>query len=122
MKKLSEYENEDALDLLGDLIEPIGNFCADKKFEKIFKEGSKIKIIQYCLKTKARQKDILTILARLEGVPLSDYKANIFSLPVKLIELWDDEELVNFFVSQGFGMGNESSGSATENTEAIEPK
>lgn len=120
--KLSEYQNEDALDLLADLLEPVSNFLSDKKFEKLFKEGNKMKVIQYCLKTKARQKDILTILARLEGVPLKEYKANIFSLPVKLMELWDDEELVSFFVSQGFGMGNESSGSATENTEATETK
>lgn len=120
--KLSEYQNEDALDLLADLLEPISNFFTDKKFEKLFKKGNRMEMIQYCLKSKGRQKDIIKILARLDGVPVKEYKANIFTLPIKIMELLDDEELVSFFVSQGFGMGNESSGSATENTEATETK
>lgn len=120
--KLSEYQNEDALDLLGDLLEPISNFFTDKEFEELFHKGNRMEMVQYCLKNKNRQKDIIKILARLDGVPVKKYKANIFTLPIKIMELLDDEELVNFFVSQGFGMGNESSGSATENTEATETK
>ena len=122
MKKLSEYKNEDALDLLADLIEPAAEIFADAKFQKMFSKGktTKIALIQYMLKN--HPKAVLNIMARLDGVPIKDYEVGLFDLPMKLMELLDDEELVHFFVSQGLGMGNVSFGPATETSEETEHK
>ena len=61
-------------------------------------------------------------MARLDNEDYDEYvkKVNIFTLPKKLLELLDDKELLDFFVSQGLMTGNEFSGSAMENTEETE--
>ena len=120
MKKLSEFKNEDALDLLADLIDPLSKIFSDKKFEKVFRKGNKLEIAKYLLKN--RPKEILEVLARLEDTPIEEYEANVFSLPVKIMEVLSDEDLIRFFESQGIRMGNESFGSATESIEETEQK
>ena len=118
--KLSEYKDEDALVLLADLIEPLANIFADKKFYKIFQKGNRLEVIKYVLKNKPKQ--VLAIMARLDGVPPEKYEANIFTLPTKLMEILSDEELMRFFASQGLKMDNESFGSVMESTEETEKK
>ena len=120
MKKLSEFKNEDALDLLADIIDPLAKIFSDKKFEKVFKKGNKLEIAKYLLKN--RQKEILIVLARLEDVPLNEYEINVFSLPIKIMEVLSDEDLIRFFAQQGLGMDNASFGSVTETIEETEQK
>ena len=115
MKKLSEYENEEALELLADTLVPITRISADEEFVKKFRSGNVMLAIQYVLKN--HKNDVLTILARLEGVPLEEYKCNIFTLPLVLIKLINDPELMDFFASQGLKINVESFGSAMVNTE-----
>lgn len=120
--KLSEYKNEDALDVLAEIFEPACNIIGDEKFQKLFNSGDKFKIIKYLLSNKKRQKDIIAILAAIDRTPVKKYEINLVALPAKIIEIFNDEELLNFFVSQGYGTEEESSGSATGNIEEIEAK
>ena len=112
--KLSEYQGEAALDLLADLIEPAGEIMSDKEIGEVFKEN-KFKAIGLAIKN--HKKAVMQILATMDGVPVEEYKCNVFSLPVKILELLNDPEMIRLFQYQGQTGDANSSGSASENTE-----
>ena len=117
--KLSDYKNEDALDLLADILEPVSEIMTDKKFKEIvLQKTPRIEIVRYLLKNQ--NKNIIKALARIENVPVEKYNKNILEMTKSLLEILNDKELVDFFTSQGRTMVNECSGSATENTEEID--
>lgn len=112
MKKLSEYKNEEALDLLAGIIEPVALVFADKGFVEALQENI-LKSVSYLLKN--HKKEVISILSSLDGVPVEEYECNLFTIPLKLVEILNDEDLKDFFRSQGLKVGAKSSGSATEN-------
>lgn len=95
--KLSEIKNEEALDLLGDLLEPVAEILADPKVKEMF-GGKPIKLASYIIKT--HKTEIIQILARMDGVPVEEYTCNVFTLPVKVLELLNDENLKELFTLQ----------------------
>lgn len=114
MRKLSDYKNEEALDLLADILEPVAHIFADKEFvEKI--QGNKMSAIQHVMRN--HKTDVLSILASLEGVPVEEYKCTVLTLPITLLNILNDPDLLDFFRSQGLKIDEESSGSAMENIE-----
>ena len=115
--KLSDIKGEAAIELLADLIEPATEIMADNEVVKLFRSGQKLKAVSYVLKN--HKKSCLTILALTEGENPSTYQPNVLALPAKLIEIFNDPELMSLFSSQS---QEESlcSGSATENTEESE--
>ena len=110
MRKLSEYKNEEALDLLAEIIEPTAIILADKEFLNSLKIN-KMEAIKYII--KSHKKEVIEVLAALEGVPVKDYECTILTLPATLMQIVNDPELLDFFKSQGLEINNESSGSAT---------
>ena len=110
--KLSEYQGEAALDLLADLIEPAGEIMSDKQIGDIFKEN-RFKAIGLAIKNHKRA--VMKILATMDGVTVEEYKCNVFSLPVKILELLNDPEMIQLFQYQGQTGDANSSGSASEN-------
>ena len=112
--KLSEYQGEAALDILADLIEPAGEIMSDKEIGEVFKEN-RFKAIGLAIKN--HKKAVMQILATMDGVPVDEYKCNVFSLPVKILELLNDPEMIQLFQYQGQTGDANSSGSASENTE-----
>ena len=96
--KLSEIKGEAALDLLADIIEPATEIMADPNIQKIIKAKDKGKVIKALI--KSHKKSIIEILAIIDGVPVDQYDVNVFTLPVKLLELLNDKELMSFFTSQ----------------------
>ena len=115
MVKLSEYKNEDAIELLADLIEPVSIVLADKEIVDAFRTRSKLSAIGICMKKYS--KEMVDILAILERVPREEYECNLFTAPMKVLEILNDPLLQDFFTSQGLKMEEESSGSVMENTE-----
>lgn len=113
--RLSDYKNEDALELLADLLEPVGNISSDKAFIATIKKSTRFEIAQYLLKN--HKGDIITILARLNGQKREEYSANAMQMLTQLLEIINDKELVDFFQSQGLKALGASSGSVMENTE-----
>lgn len=95
--KLSEVKNEEALDLLGDLLEPVAAILSDPKVKELF-GGKPIKLASYIIKN--HKKEVLQVLARMDGIPVEEYSCNVFTLPVKVIELLNDESLKELFTSQ----------------------
>ena len=110
--KLSEYQGEEALDILADLIEPAGEIMSDKEIGEVFKKN-RFKAIG--LSIKNHKKAVMQIMATMDGVPVDEYKCNAFTLPVKIIEILNDPDLVQLFTYQGQTGDANSSGSASEN-------
>ena len=110
--KLSEYQGEAALDILAELIEPAGEIMSDKHLGEAFKEN-RFKAIGMAIKN--HKKAVMQILATMDGVPVDEYKCNVFSLPVKILEILNDPEMIQLFQYQGQTGDANSSGSASEN-------
>lgn len=112
--KLSEYQGEAALDILADLIEPAGEIMSDKEIGEAFKKN-RLKAIGIAIKN--HKKAVIQIMATMDGVPVDEYKCNVFSLPVKILEILNDPEMIQLFQYQGQTGDANSSGSASGNTE-----
>ena len=112
--KLSEYQGETALDILADLIEPAGEIMSDKEIGEVFKKN-RFKAIGLAIKN--HKNAVMKIMATMDGVPVDEYKCNVFTLPVKILELLNDPDIVRLFTYQGQTGDANSSGSASENIE-----
>ena len=96
MSKLLEYKNEDAIDLIADIVEPLSVIFLD---EEIKNEKDKMKAISKAL--KKYKKEIIQILARIDDVPVEKYECNALTLPLKIVELFNDNEIQDFLESLG---------------------
>lgn len=120
MRKISEIVNEDALDLLADILDPVMVLGADKELEALFKKKETVAAVRLAL--KKHKAEIMTILAALDGEDVKTYRINIVQIPTRLFQLLNDEDMATFFESQGLKISGLFSGSATENTEVTETK
>lgn len=118
MRKLSDYQGEEAIELLGDILEPTTVILADEKVAEMYKKAPALSIASYILKNHS--KEIKEILARLEGEEPETYKCNVFTLPAKVLQILNDEDLKSFFESQTAEMLKSASGAVTANTEEEE--
>lgn len=118
MKRLSEYKDEQALDMLADLIDPVVNIFGDEKVANFLRNGNNIKAVQIAIKNHS--KDVITMLAILEGVPREEYHCNLLTLPKVLLNIFNDPDLMGFFDAQGEMALETPSGSATANIEEEE--
>lgn len=112
--KLSDIKGEEALDIVADLIEPIAEIAADKKIKELRdKEASKAQIAAYLIRN--HKKEVIYILAILDMKKVEEYEVSLVSLPKKLLEIFNDEDFMDLFISQEQNMESDSSGPATEN-------
>lgn len=114
--KFSELKGEAALEALADMIEPAAEIVADVDFVNCLRRGNKMKAVQLALRN--HKKAIIQILAAADGQKPDTFEVNLLTLPKKLIEVFNDPEVVDLFQLQG--QEQTSSGSAMENTEAKE--
>lgn len=115
--KITEYENEQALELIADLLEPMTVILGDKEMPRLFASESKIALVKYVIKNY--KSEIIDILAIIDGVPREEYKCNVFTLPKKILELLEDSETINFFTQSA--LTNQPFGGAMGTTaEAVE--
>ena len=94
--KLSEYKNEDALELLADLIEPVSVLMTDEQLKKmVTADAKKLDIARYLL--KSHNKEIIAVLARLNGadvrssstrITISDNTKKPFIKPFSLYRIY----------------------------------
>ena len=88
--KILELENEQALDALADIIEPLNEIWTDEELAKIANgDGNSntkgLKIIRRII--KEHKQAIMQIVAALDGVDVKDVKVNIISLVARMNEL-----------------------------------
>lgn len=98
--RLSEIKGDAALDLLADLIDPATEIMADKEFVEIIKSGKpKLLAVKHAIKN--HKKAIFEIMARLDGKEPEEYEINLLTLPLKVLEIFNDPALVDLFTSRG---------------------
>lgn len=117
--KLSSFENEKAVELIGKILKPTANIFTDPIIKKaIAKKTNNIDLISLVL--EKHPKDIVFILATLDGKTVKEYKANVIQMTTSLLDMINDPIIADFFTSQAQEIAKESSGVPTENTEEIE--
>lgn len=110
MKKLSEYKDEEALDLLADLLEPVVEILGDTKVVKEFQDN-RLKGISLAIKCHKRA--VFKAMAVLNGVDVDSYHCDILTLPKTILDIVNDKDLIDFFSLQSRELGNDFFGSAT---------
>lgn len=118
MKRLSEYEGEEALDILADLIVPAADIFSDKRIAALYRAGKRAECIKIAI--REHKQAVIELLAVLEREDPKTYKPKIMTLPLQLLQVLNDPEVVGLFRSQAQETESASFGSATENTEATE--
>jgi len=116
--KLSEIKGERALEVIADLMDPVTEIISDAAFKDAVKNGTKGDAIKYLLKN--HQRNVITILALIQGEDPATYEPSLVSLPLLLMDLLNDPDVSSLFGLQSQSTHVASSGSATENTEAKE--
>ena len=111
----NELKNEQAIEALADMFDPIVEIASDVDVVSAARSGNNVLMVKTILKNHV--KAIFTIMAVSEGVPVEEYECNMITLPAKLIELFGKPEFKVLFQSQGQTEEQTSFGSATENTE-----
>ena len=97
--RLSDIQNEQALDVLADIMEPTAEILADEEVKTIYKSGQpKLKLAAYVI--KQHKKSVIEILARLDGKDPVTYNFSLLTLPKKVLELLNDPGLADLFTSQ----------------------
>lgn len=119
MKRLSDYTGDEAIELWADLIDPISIILSDKKIAGVVKSGKpKIQIAKEILKD--HKKEATEILLRIDPSPINGLNI-ILRLVNLLAEIGENEDIKSFFgFAEQAKTSAESSGCATENTEANE--
>lgn len=122
MRKLSEIRDDEAMDALAEILDPVVNLAKNEKF-KIAIRGDKKKNIKpnrleaVKIAMTENRRDIVTIMAVLEGEKVEDFHYNMITLPKMILDLLNDKEMIDFFHYQAEKDSETSSGSATESTE-----
>lgn len=116
--KLSEIKGEKALEIIADLIDPIGVLLRDDIFKAKIQSDDRIGAVKYLLKNHPR--DVIEILALINEEDPKTYAPNIIQLPMMLMDLLSDSDVMSLFGSQSQSEQLASSGSVTENIEAVE--
>lgn len=96
-KKLCEYQNEEAAEILADLIDPISEIASDKDVKENFK-SSKMKTAKIILKKHG--KPLIDILSIYEGIPREEYHVNPIGLVRKTFNILNDKDVMSVFTSQ----------------------
>ena len=109
--KLLDIQGDKALDLWADIIEPVSMILSDDAVKTVFKEESKLKLAQYIISAHAQiqytyiiknhKKEIVEIMARLDGKDPANYTVNFFTLPMNVLEILNDPGIIDLFTSQG---------------------
>lgn len=97
--KLSDYKNEEALDLLVDLFDPVMDILGDHSIRDMARSGNKKEAIKAAIKN--HKKSVLQVLARVDGVPYEEYECSAITLPAKILDILNDKEMMDFFALQG---------------------
>lgn len=117
--KLTDFKNEDAVEVLADILEPASTILADEEVKKIIKSG-KTRVVIAKEIMKSHSSEIIEILATLDGKTVEEYSCNPVTILMSLIAMLNDKELIDFFTSQATEMQDVSFTSVAENTQANE--
>ena len=113
---MAERTNEEQIELFADLLEPAAVLLSDKELREIINRKEPM-IRAAAAAIRNHKSEVIQILARLDGVPVEEYRVNLLALPVKLVRLLNKPEVNELFIGADQMIDAVYSGSATENTE-----
>ena len=118
-KKLSDYKDDEAIELWADLLEPLTMILVDEKIRQVIQSGNpKILIAREIL--KAHKKEATEILLRIDPEPLNGLNI-ILRLIALLADIGEYPEIRSFFgYAEQAKTDSVSGGSPTESTEVGE--
>lgn len=107
--KLSELKGEAALDVLAELIEPAVEIMQDKELKAALEAKEMAKGIKIAIKN--HKKAVIHMMAIVDGEDPETYQPGVLDLPVKLLNLLNDPDVMGLFrLPQGqenqFGSGS----------------
>jgi len=85
MKRLSDYKNDEALELWGDIIEPMSAIITDEEVRKTFQSGTNITTIVKMM-LKKHPKEVSKILLRIDPEPFDG--VNVIARLVNVFKLF----------------------------------
>lgn len=97
MGMIGNLENEQMIESLGDMIEPIMKMREDRKVVELAQKKNLPMLAVYLCKNHS--KEIVDVLAALEGTPRDKYKLTIPKLIKALTEIKADEDMLAFFTA-----------------------
>ena len=119
MKKISDYKDEEAIELWGDLLDPMTKIMSDPSVAKLMRTGkAPLTIAKEII--KGHKEDAKEIILRIDPTPIDgiNFATRIVDI---VLDFMHNEAIKDFFASAGReAMEKESTGSATENTEGEE--
>ena len=119
MKKLSDYKDDEAIELWADLLDPLASILGDEKIQKIVKSGKSKMVIAKEILT-SHKKEALEIMLRIDPEPIDGLNI-VLRLVGILTDIGQNEEIKSFFgFAEQAKMEKGSSGSVTENTKVTE--
>lgn len=113
--KLSDFKDERAIEVVADLLEPIGRIAANQDNAQA-RKGSPLQFAAAMLKNS--KKEVMEILAVLSDTKPEDYHCTAASIFKDLLDMLNDPELMQLFGLRSQTKEETASGSAAENTES----
>lgn len=95
MGLVGNLENEEMVEALGDVLESIEVLKEDEKLLKLIQSQNVLKIGIYLCKNHS--KEVVDIMASLEGTPREEYKLTIPKVIKALNEIKSDDDMLAFF-------------------------
>lgn len=122
MRKLSEVKGEEALDVLAEIIDAVVAIVQDVQISKAYKSFGIRNVKTIKLMITRRKKELLSIMAAIDGKPYDEFveSFNLVTLPVMLVDTFNDPDVIALFQSQTQMESETESGSAMESTEGKE--
>ena len=116
MKKLADYQGDEAIDIVFDITEAIVPFVKDKDVMKIWKEHS---ILEGFKAAKDKYPEgFKKMLAIYSNIPIEEFNPTAVEVTLLLSTIVTDPIMLSFFASPKQTKGKKSSTSATANSEA----
>ena len=113
--KLSDFKDERAIEVVADLLEPIGRIAANPENAQA-KKGNLLQFAAAMLKNS--KKEVMELLAILSDTKPEDYHCTAASILKDLLDMLNDPELMQLFGLRSQTREETASGSAAENTES----
>lgn len=97
MSRLTELQNEQAAEMLAEIIEPAATIFADTDVRDALKE-SKMSGVKTAM--KKHSKELIDLLAIIDGADRETYSVNAIQIVSKTLAILSDKELVQAFTLQ----------------------
>lgn len=114
--KLLEAKGAEAMELIGDLFDPISNLAMDTKIVRCIQTKQFMKAFKFAF--QEHPKDLIQLFAVCEGIDPKDYNKTAPEMLDDLMTVANHPIIQRLFFSQAQETDNASFGSATEITQA----